>query len=202
LNARVFPGGTTPRSLAGPRLILASRSPQRRALLSALGVEFDVMPSGVPEVANGSPRDVALANARAKASAVAALPGAAGALVVGVDTVVSLDGRLYGKPSSAAEASRSLRALSGRVHEVFSGLVVVGGSGERSSVERTEVEFRELTGAIVRWYVESEEWRERAGGYAIQGRGAALVRGVRGDWANVVGLPVGMLVELVPELVG
>ncbi|MGI8920704.1 MAG: Maf family protein [Solirubrobacteraceae bacterium] len=186
------------------RLVLASRSPQRRMLLTQLGVELDVRPSSVVEVCEGEPGAVVLANARAKAAAgVATMANTetAGVVVIGVDTVVALDGRIHGKPSSAADAAETLRALSGRTHEVFSGVVVLGcAEGERSHVERTEVDFRALDAHWLQWYIDSGEWRERAGGYAIQGRGAALVRAVRGDWTNVVGLPLGALLELLPEL--
>jgi septum formation protein len=152
-----------------------------------------VRPSGAPELEEGDPEAVALANARRKA---AACPAADGELVLGVDTLVALDGRIYGKPAAAADAAATLRALSGRTHEVVSGLV----AGDREAVAVTEVTFRVLDDAWIDWYVGTGEWKERAGGYAIQGRGAALVRGIRGDYLNVVGLPVSALIDVLPGL--
>jgi len=149
-----------------------------------------VRPSGADELAEGDPSEVALENARRKASAVG------GELVLGVDTLVALDGRIYGKPADDADAARTLRALTGRTHQVVSGLVL----GDRAAVAVTDVAFRDLDDAWIDWYVGTGEWRERAGGYAIQARGAALVREIRGDYLNVVGLPVATLLDLAPEL--
>jgi septum formation protein len=120
--------------------------------------------------------------------------------VLGVDTVVALDGVVYGKPADAAQARTTLRALSGREHTVFSGVCLVWAGSERSAVAETRVRFRAISDALIEWYVASEEWRERAGGYAIQGRGAALVAAIDGDYSNVVGLPVATLLTLAPDL--
>jgi septum formation protein len=170
-----------------PRLTLASASPQRRAILEQLGVEFDVVSSGVEERTQGDPAEVALENARRKAAVVQ------GELVLGVDTVVALDGRLYGKPQDREEASAMLQALSGRTHHVVSGIHLKG-TGEAAVT--TAVTFRPIDDALARWYLETDEWKGRAGGYAIQGRGAALVASIDGDYFNVVGLPVAALVDL------
>ena len=151
---------------------------------------FEVRPADVEEIEAGDARAVALENARRKAAATD------GALVLAVDTTVSLDGRIYGKPADEREAAATLRALAGRTHEVVSGIVV----GGREAVAVTEVSFRDLGDTWVEWYVQTGEWRERAGGYAIQGRGAALVREIRGDYLNVVGLPVAALLDLAPEV--
>jgi septum formation protein len=177
------------------RLTLASRSPQRRAILEQLGVEFAVVPPDVEELAEGDPRELVLENALRKARAVE------GGLVLGVDTAVVLEGRAFGKPAGEAEAAELLRRLSGRGHEVMSGLALRAGAQVRSGVAVTQVRFRELSQGEMDWYVASGEWRERAGGYAIQGRGAALVERIEGDYWNVVGLPVPLLVELAPELI-
>jgi septum formation protein len=195
----VTPGG------APARLVLASRSPQRRAILATLGVAFVVRPADVAERATGDPREVALENALRKARAVAGQPAAGGELVLGVDTLVALDGTIYGKPPDPAAARATLRALSGATHTVVSGLALLGGGGgggggERCATAVTAVRFRDLDDATIDWYVGGEEWRERAGGYAIQGRGAALVAAIDGDYTNVVGLPVAALLELWPEL--
>lgn len=176
--------------MAPEPLILASRSPQRRAILEQLGVSFRVEVPDVEELEQGEPRAVVLENARRKAAAVG------GPRVLACDTEVVLDGRVYGKPADAAEAERFLRELSGRDHEVVSGIVL----GDRSEVAVTRVRFRSLSDADVAWYLATGEWRDRAGGYAIQGRGAALVESIDGDYSNVVGLPVPALLRLAPDL--
>ena len=185
--------------MAGP-LILASRSPQRRAILEQLGLPFEVVVPEVEEVETGPADQVALENARRKAHAAAggAPPGVP---VLGVDTVVSLGGRIYGKPGDDCEARATLSVLSGRTHEVVSGLCLVQDGVERIASATTLVRFRTLGSELLEWYLESGEWRERAGGYAIQGRGAALVAAIDGDYWNVVGLPVNTLLELVPDAV-
>jgi nucleoside triphosphate pyrophosphatase len=181
------------------RLVLASRSPQRRAILEQLGIEFSVQAADVEELEVGPPHEVALENAFRKASAIAA---ADGGLVLGVDTVVSLGTRLYGKPADAGEARATLTALAGRRHAVISGVCLIEDGNVRSAAAQTGVQFRALDDGLIDWYLSSGEWRERAGGYAIQGRGAALVAGIEGDFLNVVGLPVATLLELAPGLVG
>ena len=173
-------------------LVLASASPQRRAILEQLGVPFVVTPSDAEELTEGDPREVALENARRKAAAVA------GECVLGVDTLVALDGAIYGKPRDEDHARRTLRALAGRTHQVVSGVAIEPDG--RTAVAVTDVSFRDLDDAWIAWYVEIGEWRGRAGGYAIQGRGAALVREIRGDYLNVVGLPVPALLDLLPNL--
>jgi septum formation protein len=175
-------------------LILASRSPQRRAILEQLGIDFRVEEPEVEELSAGDPRRLVLENARRKAAAVA------GRRVLGVDTAVVLDGRPFGKPGDEAEAETLLRRLSGRSHEVMSGIAIRIGRDERSDVAVTRVRFRLLEQRDLDWYIASGEWRERAGGYAIQGRGAALVESIEGDYWNVVGLPVATLLRLAPDV--
>jgi septum formation protein len=209
------------------RLLLASRSPQRRAILERLGVAFEALPTGVVEVERGEPSEVALENALRKARAArdaqagrpaqagrapqggvgraAGMPAgrgnlAAAPLVLGVDTVVALAGRIYGKPPDERGARETLQALSGQTHTVLSGLALLDGERELTAVARTDVSFRELSEGTIGWYLATGEWRERAGGYAIQGAGAALVRRIEGDYENVVGLPVASLLDLCPEL--
>jgi septum formation protein len=122
-------------------------------------------------------------------------------VVLGVDTIVALGSRIYGKPSDMGQAAATLRALAGRRHAVISGVCVIDPAhGERTAAAQTLVQFRRLDEGLLQWYLQSEEWRERAGGYAIQGRGAALVASITGDYSNVVGLPVPTLVELLPGL--
>jgi septum formation protein len=149
--------------------------------------------SGAEEETRGDPREVALENARRKAGAV----DAPGRLILGADTDVALDGDILGKPADAEQAARFLERLSGRTHEVVGGVVLTG-VGE--FVEVTEVDFAPLDRSTVEWYVRSREWEGRAGGYAIQGRGAALITGIRGDYLNVVGLPLARLLKLHPDL--
>jgi septum formation protein len=157
-----------------------------------------VRPAGVEELERGEPEAIALENARRKAVAVRAPDGADA--VIGCDTIVVLDGRLFGKPCDEADARETLRALAGRTHTVISGLAVLLPGEERMALARTEVSFRELPPALITWYLSTGEWRGRAGGYAIQGAGAALVRSIAGDYENVVGLPVAALLDLYPEL--
>jgi septum formation protein len=180
------------------RVVLASRSPQRRAILDQIGVEYEVEVPGVDELQSGPPHEVALENAFRKASAVAGrVPGA---LVIGVDTLVSLGARLYGKPADEAEARAMLSALAGRRHTVVSGLCLIEDGRSRTAAASTVVEFRAFDAALIDWYLASGEWRERAGAYAIQGRGAALVAAIEGDYLNVVGLPVALMLALAPGL--
>ena len=181
-------------------LILASGSPQRRAILEQLGIPFTVAVSGVEELEAGPPHEVVLENAYRKAAAVAARPEHADAHVLGVDTIVALGPRIYGKPDDAAAARATLSALSGRRHTVLSGVCLIGDGRERTAVSTTMVEFRAIDPPLLDWYLAQGEWRERAGGYAIQGRGAALVAAIEGDYSNVVGLPVTVLLELAPGL--
>jgi septum formation protein len=187
-----------------PELILASASPRRRELLTAVGIEFEVVIPEVEELSDGEPGEVVLSNARRKALAGAELAGGPeGRLVLGVDTDVALDGRLLGKPHTPHEARRRLEALSGRIHEVLSGVVILGpdpDAPERSAVARSEVEFRPLEPGDVERYLASDEWRDRAGGYAIQGLGSTLVESLQGDLSNVIGIPIPLLLQLAPEL--
>jgi septum formation protein len=176
------------------RLVLASRSPQRRAILEQLGIEFEVRPADVEEDTEGDPAEIVVRNARRKAQAVS------GQTVLGVDTEVYLDGRLFGKPGSEAQARGFLEQLSGRTHDVFSGIALVHEGAMQTGVARTEVTFRRLDTALIEWYLESGEWEERAGGYAVQGRGSALIAGIAGDYWNVVGLPVPLLLDIAPWL--
>jgi len=152
------------------------------------------------ELAAGEPRAVAAENARRKARAVAALKPAA--VVLGADTVVALDDAILPKPADADRARMWLERLSGATHEVVGGICLVEGGEERERVCVTGVTFRALQPAIIDWYIATGEWRDRAGGYAIQGHGAALVEGIDGDYQNVVGLSVAGLLNLMPNLIG
>jgi septum formation protein len=183
--------------VADTRLILASRSPQRRAILQQIGIAFEIRVPSVEELADGPAAEVALENAYRKAAAIAPaeLP------VLGVDTVVSLGRDIYGKPRDAGHAAEMLRALAGRRHVVISGVCLIDGDRVRTAAAQTAVEFRALDDTAIAAYVATGEWDGRAGAYAIQGRGAVLVSRIEGDYLNVVGLPVSTLVDLAPELI-
>ncbi len=179
-------------------LVLASRSPQRKAILEQLGVAFTVRVADIRERADGPAEEVAAENARRKALGVEATPGE---LILGVDTVVATEGRLWGKPADERAAHEALRALAGGTHRVVSGMALVRGGRVREATAVTRVTFRALSDDAIARYVDTGEWRERAGGYAIQGRGGALVRSIEGDYLNVVGLPVAALLDQEPGLV-
>jgi septum formation protein len=171
-----------------PPLILASTSPQRRAILEQLRIPFQVVAPDFEEVDGTSPLERAAGKARSVA--VDERP------VLGVDTEVLLDGDLLGKPADATEAEQMLERLSGRTHEVVSGLCLRTIAWEELHEETTLVTFRPLTPRDLAHYLAAEEWAGRAGAYAIQGLGASLVERIEGDFLNVVGLPAALLVRL------
>jgi septum formation protein len=177
-------------------LLLASISPQRRAILEQLGIPFDVVAPSYEEhdPPNADAVELVREHARGKARSVAG--SAAGRPVLGVDTTVVCSGRVYGKASGPAEAAAMLEALGGVTHEVVSGVCLLTPDWEELHHEVTRVTFRPLTARDVAAYVAAGEWRDRAGAYAIQGLGAALVERVEGDYLNVVGLPAALLVRL------
>jgi septum formation protein len=185
-------------------LILASGSPRRQELLRLAGLEFTVLKPEIDErPLKGERADrYVLRLAAEKAVAAASLLDGKPALVLAADTTVALGGKLLGKPAHRRESEKMLRLLSGRVHEVFTGvslLSVEDGLGLRFSV-RTEVEFAKLTPAQIRWYAGTREPYDKAGGYAIQGLAGAFVRGIEGSYSNVVGLPVAEVLEHLSEL--
>ena len=205
-----------------PRLILASASPRRKALLEGLGLSFEIVPSGIPEDGGEGPAlRTAPALALAKAREVAARVGAglmAGAgtaaargpgiphsafripqcLVLGADTIVECEGRCLGKPADAAEARAMLRALSGCTHQVVTGVALVDAATGRAEADAavTDVTFRELTDAEIAAYVESGEPFGKAGAYAVQGLAALFVEGIQGSPSNVIGLPLTLVQDL------
>jgi septum formation protein len=179
-----------------PPLLLASTSPQRRAILEQLGLPFEVVAPAYEEhdPPDADPEDLVREHARGKARSVA--PGAGDRPVIGVDTTVVLDGRVYAKPGNGADAEQMLEALAGRTHAVVSGLCLVTPGWELVETAVTLVTFRPLTPRDLAAYVATGEWEGRAGAYAIQGRGAALVERIDGDYLNVVGLPAALLVRV------
>jgi MAF protein len=187
-------------------LYLASTSPRRRALLRGLGVRFRLLRPA--DVETGLLRDPALrrsparfARAAARAKALSAAAEVEHGLVVGVDTVVTIDGLILGKPGGRAEARAMLERLSGRTHRVISGVAVITRPGARtlSGVETTRVTFRRLSQAEIDRYIATPEPYDKAGAYGIQERAGAFVRRICGCYVNVVGLPVGLLLELLEK---
>jgi nucleoside triphosphate pyrophosphatase len=173
-------------------LLLASTSPRRREILEQLRIPFDVV---APEYAETQEDPVAHAIGKARS----VLAQADGRPVLGCDTEVVCAGRVYGKPDGPEAAEEMLESLAGLTHEVVGGLALITPAWEEVHQEVTRVTFRELTPRDIAWYVASGEWEGRAGGYAIQGQGAALVERIEGDYLNVVGLPVSLLVRLLAE---
>lgn len=178
------------------RLILASASPRRADLLASAGIDCEVVPSEIDEAPlPGEPPDAyVLRVARDKAAAIRReRPGRA---VLGADTVVVAGGRLLGKPQGDDEAREMLGLLSGRVHEVHTGIVLLAGADELSELATTRVRFAPLTCTEIGWYVASGEPRDKAGGYAIQGLASRYIEWIEGSWSNVVGLPVAAVYRL------
>ena len=175
-------------------LVLASTSPQRRAILEQLRIPFDVV---APVYVEHDPPDAdPVMLVRDHAEGKARSVHVDGALTLGVDTTVHLDGRVYGKPAGRDDARTMLRELAGRTHSVISGLCLLGHGEAVVEHDVTRVSFRELDEDEVESYLESGEWTARAGGYAIQGLGARLVARIDGDYLNVVGLPGALLIEM------
>jgi septum formation protein len=179
-----------------PPLLLASRSPQRRAILEQLQIPFDVVEPRYEEESPEQGDAVELVRRHAREKAVSVAADAGDRPVLGVDTEVVLGGRIFGKPADATEAEAMLEELGGKTHVVVSGLCLVTPGWEVVDHEATRVAFRALTPRDLGGYVASGEWEGRAGAYAIQGRGAGLVRRIEGDYLNVVGLPAALLIRL------
>ena len=186
------------KSISGCRpIILASASPRRRMLLEGAGIPFTVCVSAADEVTDPiwTPKRMVRELARRKASAVAAEHP--GTYVIGADTLVSMDGEVLGKPKNSVDAVRMLHMLSGRTHQVQTGVCVVLPSGHKLTFsEVSEVTFRELTDREINDYVATKEPLDKAGAYAIQGEGRALIQAFHGDYANIVGLPVDRLMMI------
>ena len=182
-----------------PPLLLASTSPQRRAILEQLGLPFDVV---APRYEEHDPPDadpVALVREHAQGKARSVAREAGDRPVLGVDTTVVCGGRVYGKADGPEAAAEILDALSGATHQVVSGLCLLTPAWEELHHEVTAVTFRPLTARDIGAYVTSGEWQNRAGAYAIQGLGAALVERIEGDYLNVVGLPAALLIRLLAD---
>lgn len=180
-------------------IILASKSPRRQALLARITNDFVVIPSHAEEANSGSPRERVLASARAKAHAVGrAHPG----VVLGADTIVVLEDHVMGKPHSREEAGAMLRSLSGVTHLVLTGLHLWNTTQhiEREFCAETEVRFRVIAEREIEWYLDSGEYSDKAGAYAIQGRAAVFIESISGEYTNVMGLPLCELSRLLREV--
>jgi septum formation protein len=183
-------------------IVLASRSPRRRAILELVGVPLRVAPVDVDESFGADEPPAGAAERVASLKAAAARDAGARGLVLGADTVVVLEGRALGKPRDALDARRMLEMLAGRTHRVITGIALARASGGASwdaiasGSESTEVEFRDLAAREIEEYVATGEPLDKAGAYGIQGFGALVVREIRGDYLNVVGLPLQRLLEL------
>jgi len=182
------------------RIILASQSPRRRELLSLIGIPHDVLPADLDETI--LPGEVPAAHAerlaRSKAEAIAAREG--GAVVIGADTIVVLDGDILGKPNDELEAAATLRRLAGRTHTVHTAVAVARNGHTVSGVESVEVTFRPLTDVQIETYIATGEPMDKAGAYGIQGYGAVIVERVHGDYFAVMGLALGRLVGLLEQV--
>jgi septum formation protein len=188
--------------VSAPRLLLASSSPRRRELLARLGVPFELRAASTDETPRAGETPQALVERLALDKA--RLAAEAGAVALGADTVVTIDGEILGKPADAEEAGRMLARLSGREHQVWTGVALVGGSDGRAAWElvrsdRSEVAFRALEEGEVASYIASGEPFDKAGGYAIQGGAAGFVAELRGDLTNVVGLPLPLVAAMLEE---
>ena len=181
------------------RLILASGSPRRRELLTQMGYSFEIQVPDVDENVDGHVRDVVAILSRRKAEAVAATR--AEGVVIASDTLVSLDGAALGKPRDAADAHRMLAALSGRTHEVFTGVTIIDAASGRSETRavRTGVRFRELSESEIDQYIATGEPMDKAGAYAIQGGAHGFVEGFDGSYENVIGFPVDDIREMLKD---
>jgi nucleoside triphosphate pyrophosphatase len=181
------------------RLVLASGSPRRKELLAAAGFSFDVTPVSVDETRQPNEDATSYVARLARAKALAAAPSHADRIVIGADTVVVVDGEVLGKPRGAEDATRMLRLLSGRAHEVLTGVAIFARGRIVTAVERTMVWFVRLSDSEISWYVASGEPLDKAGAYAIQALGSRFVPRIDGSYTNVVGLPVTTVLELLAQ---
>jgi septum formation protein len=182
------------------RLVLASASPRRAELLAAAGFDVQVDPVNVDERQRAGESPIMYADRVARLKAAAGALRHPHRLIVGADTIVVLDGEVMGKPTDAVEAGRMLRRLSGRSHDVLTGVAVASATSLVSHVEMTTVWFNEISEEDVRWYVATGEPMDKAGAYAIQGLASRFVPRIDGSYSNVVGLPVAVLVRILEQI--
>ncbi len=176
-------------------LVLASRSPRRRELLGALGIEFEIVPSYFEEPSpdNQSPEEYVKFLAREKAREVS--HRIFGKAILAADTIVVLENKILGKPSNEVEAQEMLMALSGKIHEVFTAYTILFGSAEISRIVKTQVVFKELNDAEIKAYIATGESMDKAGAYAIQGLASYMVKEIHGSVTNVIGLPLNEVIR-------
>lgn len=170
------------------RIILASGSPRRRELLAMLGVDFEVFSLDTHEENSEKLGDYAKRAAEIKAEAV--YNKRKDGIILAADTIVCIDGKILGKPKDRADAENMLKMLSGRVHSVYTGFCVIDDGKSEASFEKTDVYFKKITPELLSWYMETNEWCDKAGAYGIQGSGSLLIEKIDGDYFNVVGLPI------------
>jgi septum formation protein len=185
------------------RIVLASKSPRRKEILERLGLVFDVIPSGIDEDldAGGSPSGEAVRLARDKALDVSKKIRENDALIIGVDTVVFLDGKILCQPEHEGHAKQMLARLQGRTHEVYSGLSLLGkGRGEAQGFSVSKVTFNTMSEAEIDWYVKDGEPLDKAGSYGVQGKGSLFIKGIEGSFHNVMGFPVDLFYSLLKDL--
>ncbi|MBP5230287.1 MAG: septum formation protein Maf [Clostridia bacterium] len=177
-------------------LLLASGSPRRKELLELAGIPFTAVPSSAPEISGDtlSPEETALENAFRKASSVSETHP--GAVVLGADTLVWCDGHALGKPADREDARRMLKMLSGRTHRVLTGVYVTDGTNESRAVVSTDVTFFDLSPDLIERYLDTGEYKDKAGAYGIQGKGCILAERLNGDYFNIVGLPIGTVYRM------
>lgn len=177
------------------KIILASASPRRKELLSQIGVTFEIVKAeGEEHITSSIPTEVVKELSMQKAKEVAAKCD--GSIIIGADTIVAMEGQILGKPKDRADAMRMLRLLQGKKHQVITGVTVLLGSTKTLSfAEVTDVSLYPMTNAQIERYIATGEPMDKAGAYGIQGRFAAYVRGIEGDYNNVVGLPIGRLYQ-------
>ena len=185
-----------------PRLLLASTSPRRAEILRAVGWPFEVCAANVDETKKRREGAAAYVERLARAKAERIAPAYPARIVLGADTVVAVDDLVLGKPRDDEEARRMLRSLSGRWHEVLTGIALVRADAERSIVahEKTRVRFARMSDEEIDWYVSTGESMDKAGAYAVQGAAALFIEAIEGDYWNVVGLPVRLVYSLVNKL--
>ena len=186
------------------KIILASGSPRRKELLSQIGIEYDVVVSNIEEYTDETEPDK-IVESLSRQKALATAEGCDDTrIILGADTVVSVDGIILGKPSSKEDAYRMLKLISGRNHEVYTGVTLVKKSGEDRKIitfsEKTLVYVKKMTDEEIWNYIESGEPMDKAGAYGIQGRFAAFVEGIEGDYNNIVGLPVSRVYDMLKKL--
>jgi septum formation protein len=193
-----FPSEGSP-LIALPKIVLASASPRRAEILLTVGWPFEMLPQDIDETRQPNENAVTYVERLALGKAEAAARQTSGSLVVGADTTVVIGNEILEKPRDHEDARRMLRRLSGQWHQVVTGVAVINSSESKIAHATTEVKFAVMSPSEIDWYVASDEPMDKAGAYAIQGPGSRFIEGIRGEYFNVVGLPVRLLYEMMQE---